>query len=237
MARTGKTATMTEEQRKQHSNSLKQDNESTPPVAMAHATALEEVKITKESHVSILTTYDDEGNPTKYGETFYYYIFPNIYDEDEEHEAYSRNFIKAGICVQCLSVAPSGYQCLNCEAANDKDCWYAALRTELGDTDRRMEMNPMYVHQKMKTEMMKISRHELDTCFGSKAITDDKAYDDRLIDYWTQGHEDILNNPEQFYRGMMDKKMPGGKRKKRKQTETIEIDTPKVDNNKKRGKK
>ena len=63
-----------------------------------------------------------------------------------------------------------------------------------------MEMNPMYVHQKMKTEMMNVSRHELDICFGPKAIADDKAYDDRLIDNWTQGHEDILNHPEQFYR-------------------------------------
>ena len=34
----------------------------------------------------------------------------------------------------------------------------------------------------------------------------------------------------------MDKKMPGRKRKKRKQTETITIDSPKVDNKKKRGK-
>ena len=218
MARTGKTAKMTKEQREQHAASLKKGDEPEEVVAVAKATAIEEVKLTKESHVSVLTTYDDEGKPTKYGETFYYYIFPNIYEEDDEHEAYSRNFIKAGICIQCLSVAPSGYQCLICESTNDKDCWYAALRTKLGDVDRRMEINPMYVHMKMKTEMMKVSRHELETCFGAKAITDDKAYDDRLIDEWTNGHEEILNNPEQFYRGMMDKKMPGGKRKKRKQT-------------------
>ena len=65
----------------------------------------------------------------------------------------------------------------------------------------------------MKTEMMKVSRHELDTCFGPKAITEDKACDDHLIDEWTNGHEDVLNNPGEFYRGMMDKKIPGKKRK------------------------
>ena len=74
----------------------------------------------------------------------------------------------------------------------------------------------MYVHEWMKMKMMKISCHELDTCFRPNAITEDKAYDDCLIDEWTNGHLDVLNNPEEFYRGMMDKKMPGGKRKKRK---------------------
>ena len=127
MARTGKTVKMTKEQRQQHAQSLRQGNVLEQPVVVAQATAVAEVKITKESHVLILTTHDEEGNPTKYGETFYYYIFPNVYEEDDEHEAYSRNFIKAGICIQCFSITPSRYQCLNCEARNDKDCWYAAL--------------------------------------------------------------------------------------------------------------
>ena len=234
MARTGKTAKMTVEQHQQHAQSLKQGNVPEQPVAMAQATAVEKVKVTKESHVSILTTHDNEGDPTKCGETFYCYIFPNVYEEDEEHKAHSRDFIKAGICLQCFSIAPSGYQCLNCKAMNDKDCWCAALWTMLGDKDRHMEINPMYVHKQMKTEMMKVSCHELDTCFGPKAITEDKAHHDRLINEWTNGHKDILNNPEEFYRGMMDKKMPAGKREKRKQTEMINIDTTDVDDIKKR---
>ena len=100
-----------------------------------------------------------------------------------------------------------------------------------------MEINPMYVHKWMKTEMMKISRHELDSLFGPKAITEYKANDDHLINEWTNGHKDILNNPKEFDRGMMDKKMPGGKRKKQKQTETITVDVTNVDDIKKgRGK-
>ena len=71
MARSGKTAKMTEEQCQQHAQSLKQGNVPEQPIAMAQATVVEETKVTKESHVLTLTTYEDEGNPTKCGETFF----------------------------------------------------------------------------------------------------------------------------------------------------------------------